>query len=402
MADTLTVRIYNVRFGDAILVTVPDRDPDSGETTTRRILVDVGNVSAGTGTGGGGEDAVFEAVVGDILDVLDGAPLDLYVMTHEHLDHVQGLFYAAKKLPALELATRLKVGRVWLTGSAHPDYYDTHPEARKKKLEFDAMYRRLAAFLAADGGAGSLGFREILANNDPTKTKPCVDFLRQLNPAKTTYVHRGVSLASAHPFREAVLSVWAPEEDTSDYYGSFQPLDGGAVPLLADGGTAEGPTRAKEASPVPPSGVDVGAFLNLVEARSRGVGDNLLAIDQAANNTSVVFSLAWRGWRLLFAADAEVRSWKTMSREGVLEPVHFLKVAHHGSHNGTPADEIFEAILPEVPPDARERRTAVSTWRDTYSGIPHAPTDARLASRCTLHSTLDDPDAPFYELEFPG
>jgi len=91
-----------------------------------------------------------------------------------------------------------------------------------------------------------------------------------------------------------------------------------------------------------------------------------------------------------------------MNREGVLEPVHFLKVAHHGSHNGTPADEVFEAILPEVPPDARARHAAVSTWRDTYSGIPHAPTDARLAARCTLHSTLDDPDAPFYELEFPG
>ena len=32
MADKLTVRIYNVRFGDAILVTVPDRDPQTGIT----------------------------------------------------------------------------------------------------------------------------------------------------------------------------------------------------------------------------------------------------------------------------------------------------------------------------------------------------------------------------------
>ena len=27
MSDALNVRIYNVRFGDAILVTVPDKDP---------------------------------------------------------------------------------------------------------------------------------------------------------------------------------------------------------------------------------------------------------------------------------------------------------------------------------------------------------------------------------------
>ena len=42
--DTLRVRAYNVRFGDALLVTVPDRDPATGTTTTRNILIDVGNV----------------------------------------------------------------------------------------------------------------------------------------------------------------------------------------------------------------------------------------------------------------------------------------------------------------------------------------------------------------------
>ena len=32
--DTLRVRAYNVRFGDAILATVPDRDPATGTTTS--------------------------------------------------------------------------------------------------------------------------------------------------------------------------------------------------------------------------------------------------------------------------------------------------------------------------------------------------------------------------------
>ncbi|MBI4918058.1 MAG: hypothetical protein HY825_19625 [Acidobacteria bacterium] len=402
MTDTLTVRIYNVRFGDAILVTVPDRDPDTQETTTRRILVDVGNVSEGTGTGGGGDDEVFEPVLESILQELGGEPLDLYVMTHEHLDHVQGLFYAATKLPGLHLDTRFKVNNVWLTGSAHPDYYDTHPDARRKKLEFDAMYRRLAAFLRLHAASAASGLMEILANNDPTKTAPCVAYLRGLSPARTTYLYRGVGLEGRHPFREATFSVWAPEEDTSDYYGSFQSIDGGAVPLLATGTSSEQPAPAPLADPLPPPGVDVGAFLNLVAARRSGIADNLLAIDQAANNTSVVFSLSWRGWNLLFPGDAEVRSWKTMNKKGVLAPVHFLKVAHHGSHNGTPADKIFDAILPESPPDAKPRRAAVSTWQDTYSGIPHPPTDARITSRCTLKSTLDNPDAPFYEIEFPG
>ena len=396
MADVLEVRVYNVRFGDAILVTVPDKDPATGRTKKRRILIDVGNAPRVAGTGEGGEDTVFEPVVNDILTQLDGKPLDLYVVTHEHLDHVQGLFWAKTKRPALDVENRLKVDHVWMTASAAPDYYSNgnHPDSKKKKLERDTMLTRLRTYLAAQPAAAAHGMREILANNDPTKTGECVDYVRQLNPAHTTYVHRGANLAGKHPFKEARLSVWAPEEDTSEYYGRFQPLDEAIVP----------PADAVAAPPVPtpPAGVDLGAFLRLVDARRGGIADNLLTIDKAANNTSVVFALEWRGWRLLFSGDAEVKSWKVMQRENVLRPVHFLKVAHHGSHNGTPADEILDAILPLPSPDARPRHAAISTWDDTYSGIPHTPTNDRLRARATLRSTLDDPQKLFMDFEFPG
>jgi len=395
VSDKLTVRVYNVRFGDAILVTVPDKDPKTKKTTTRRILIDVGNAPKVAGDGEGGDDAVFEPVITDILKVLNGDPLDLYVMTHEHLDHVQGLFYAHSKLPALKLKEKLKVNRVWLTASAHPDYYDSHPDAKKQKLAFETMFKRLAMFVRAQAAPASHGLLEILANNDPTKTGQCVDFLRELNPQRTTYIHRGAKLTGKHPFKEAKLSIWAPEEDTSEYYGQFQSLDVGSVPLPTKSGNEAPDVR-------PPPGVDVGAFLRLVEARRNGIADNLLTIDKAANNTSIVFALEWRGWRLLFAGDAEIRSWKTMEREGVLKPVHFLKVSHHGSHNGTPTDAIFDAIFPATAPDNRPRSAAISTWTDTYSGIPHGPTNTRLASRAQVRSILDDPTKLFMELEFPS
>lgn len=401
MTETLKIRMYNVRFGDAVLVTVPDRDPATGKTTTRRILIDVGNVAKTGRADDGGDDSVFEEVVADILNELGGQPLDLYVMTHEHLDHVQGLFYAATKCPGLDLEHRFKVDHVWLTASAHPGYYDTHAEAKKRKLEFDSMYMRLATFLQAAPAAAAHGLTEILALNDPTKTRPCVDFLRQLNPGKSAYVSRGKDLTGTHPFREAQLSIWAPEEDTSEYYGRLQPLDRGLVPLSSAAASSGGMSAIP--LPVPPAGVDVGAFLRLIEARRGGIADNMLAIDQAANNTSIVFALEWRGWRLLFAGDAEIRSWKTMSRKGVLKPVHFLKVAHHGSHNGTPADEIFDAILPATAPDARVRRAATSNWTDTYSGIPHEPTKKRLKERVQeLYTTLDERDSTSKDFEFEG
>lgn len=393
--DKLRIRIYNVRFGDAIFVRIPDRDPATGTSKTRHLLIDVGNVLGGEG----GDDAVFKAVVADIVKELAGKPLDLYVMTHEHLDHVQGLFHAASKHYAEdELKEKLATRYAWLTASADPDYYDTHPKAKQQKLAFEAAYAGIAAHLQARPAAATAlgGAAEgLLLNNNPRSTAQCVDFLRQLAPAtRTHYLHRGMSTKGKHPFKEARFEIWAPEEDTSSYYK-------GLLPMALDSGLNAAGQAVTRAAVKPPPGVDVGAFYDLVERRAEGFAENLLAIDKAANNTSLVFALEWRGRRLLFAGDAEIASWRTMGEQGVLKPVDFLKVSHHGSHNGTPDEALFDAILPVG--GAPHRCAAISTWTETYGGIPHKPTNTRLSSRCELRSTLDAPDKLFYDVEIrPG
>ena len=393
MDDTLRVRLYNVHFGDAVLVTIPDFDPATCTTETRHLLIDVGNVLHGEG----GRDDLFQPVVDNILAELAGRPLDLYVMTHEHLDHVQGLFHVATQ-PHSDLKARLRTTCAWLTASAEPGYYERHPEANKKKLELAKCFQSIERYLnaAQDGTRDKLA--GLLVNNNPRRTEECVDYLRQL--AETThYLHRGADLAGRHPFKEARFCVWAPEEDTSDYYGVLQPMALHLEPADA-GGFSPAAGREQPVMPMPPPGVDAGAFYNLVNRRQNGFIENLLAIDQAANNSSLVFCLEWRGWRLLFPGDAEVKSWEVMRRRGVLQPVHFLKVAHHGSHNGTPTGAAFDAILPPVSPDGRERKAAVSTWPGTYSGVPQALTIERLRSRATLVSTLDQPDQPWIDVFF--
>jgi beta-lactamase superfamily II metal-dependent hydrolase len=379
---TLKVRVYNVRFGDAVLVTVPDRD--NGHTTERHVLVDFGNVLRGEG----GEDEIFGPVLEDILSVLDGDPLDLYVMTHEHMDHVQGLLFASE-----ELDLELPVQQAWLSASAEPSYYTEHPDARRKKLQAQMAYRQAKRFLhAAPEAADALG--PLLLNNDPNRTSDCVEFLRHVAAEEPAYVHRALDIDGTHPFREAKIEIWAPEEDTSIYYGSFQPM---SFAVRADGGNEGRPSLRM---PTPPRGVDTGAFYSLVDSRSRGVFDNLLTIDRAANNSSVVFALEWRGWRLLFPGDAEHRSWKEMDKRGLLKPVHFLKVSHHGSWNGTPSGELLEKILPLTPPDDRKRCAAVSTCEGTYSNVPDKNMLEQLGERCTVRSVEDASDELFFEITF--
>ena len=353
----LTVVAYNVLFGDAILISIPDYD--GRETVMRHVLIDVGNVLGGPRSNA----AVFRSIIADINRRLDGRPIDLYVMTHEHMDHVQGLWRAkmdGQQLPEIDYA--------WLTASASKNYYKQFPQADKQRRLHLEAYDRVQRIALHRGIAGLAPVKAFLDNNDPIRTHDCVTFLRTRARKKTSYVHRGFTpvAGKTHPFSEVKFSIWAPEHDTSSYYGRMRP-----VPPPTE------PGQELKA----PDGVEQEAFNALLEFSRTGLGDEMLAIDRAANNTSVVFTIEWRGWRLLFCGDAEVRSWRTMEREKQLRPVHFVKVGHHASHNGTPHEDLLERILPVRRPDSRRRTALVSTCDGTYNGVPDDDTLARLERR---------------------
>ncbi|MDF1516051.1 MAG: hypothetical protein P1S60_19740, partial [Anaerolineae bacterium] len=330
--DALRVRLYNVLFGDAILISVPDAE--QGVPTTRYILIDVGNALSTEG----GRDFVFKPVIEDIQAVIGDAAIDLYVMTHEHLDHIQGLFYGEVK----ENLPRLPVTSAWLPASAEPGYYDrdwpeTDDEGNpldppKKHLDaLKATYWSIARYAEARKNAGERLPARMLAmllNNNPRSSTQCVDYLRALPQEAAQYIHRETEVGDppAHPFERATLQIWAPEENSAIYYGRFRPMALGVEGGVE--GSLEGGENLRTVVPTPPPGVDAGSFYRLVEARRSGVVDNLLAIDKARNNTSIVFSLAWHGWKLLFTGDAELRSWREMDKRDVLSPVHFLKISH--------------------------------------------------------------------------
>ncbi len=385
MSESMILRTYAVRFGDAFLLKVPDRDENG--PVVRHILIDVGNSYNGVG----GDDAVFKPVLEDIKKELNGRPLDLYIMTHEHMDHVQGLLHAKAKENI-----ELEVNYAWLTASAATNYYDSHPDARKSMELMQKLYPSIEQELTAAPKAYKNAMAGILAINNPRRTADCVDHIRTMAKHPPSFISRGCKLKGTHPFKDVKFEVWAPEEDTSNYYGHFQPMRLDMAPRKTNSGAEPGGPI------VPPSGVDAGAFYDLVRMRERGAYDNIMQIDRAKNNTSIVFVLEWRGWRLLFTGDAEERSWRTMDREGVLSPVHFMKVSHHGSHNGTPDSEILDKVLPVPSPDDWTRFAVTSTYENSYPGIPHEPTDSKIEKRCELIKTHKMNDGDYFDIEFEG
>jgi hypothetical protein len=401
----LHVRVYNVRFGDAILISVPDAPPH-GSPELRHILIDVGNSLSTEG----GVDTVFETVMQDVLKELGGHPLDLYIMTHEHMDHVQGLLHFQKNvLKKKRLKDALQVRSAWLTRSSHPGYYtpgseDYHPKAKKRKDMVETFLAEAERYFRAVPDEKTDWVRGLMAINNPRATADCVGFLRELAPDNTHYVYRGLDMTGKHPFREATFEIWAPEEDTSVYYGRFQPVAFGAV-----AGTSPR-ARPTLTHLEPPRGVDAGTFYNLVERRRWGYGDNLLAIDSAANNTSIVFCLNWRGWRLLFPGDAEERSWKEIDKRGLLKPVHFFKISHHGSITGLLPGGLVGKVLKDdgtrryaalsAYPDLEKREKGEQNW--TYQDVPRQEVLQEIKSRADLRQTVEVPDGGYIDYAFEG
>jgi hypothetical protein len=397
--NKLRVRVYNVRFGDAVLISIPDA-PKKGAATWRHILIDVGNSLSTEG----GVDTLFRPVLEDVLHELAGQPLDLYIMTHEHMDHVQGLLYGEQKIFKTEsLKETLNVRHSWLTASAHPQYYETHTDAKKRLDEARFFLEGMRQFLKAAPEEETDWIHNLMGINNPRATDDCVDYLRELTP-NTWYVYNGIDLAEKHPFQEAEFEIWGPEEDSSIYYGRFQPV---AFGLTADPENRQKPTLTV---PKPPPGVDAGAFYSLVEQRRRGYADNLLAIDKANNNTSIVLCLKWRGWKLLFPADAEQRSWQEMDKRNKLSPVDFLKISHHGSATGTPPTDLLDKILPadgasryavlSAYPDLDKRDKGQQKW--VYEDVPEREVLEELQRRAVVRQTKEVPDGGYIDYLFDG
>jgi hypothetical protein len=79
-----------------------------------------------------------------------------------------------------------------------------------------------------------------------------------------------------------------------------------------------------------------------------------------------------------------------------------LKVAHHGSENGTPAMAILRKTLALARAGERSRRALISTCPGAYQGVPADDVIHRLRQRCAaVRSTTEVKRGRAIELRFP-
>lgn len=342
---SVAVRMYNVGFGDAFLVTVKRRQ------RKWRMLVDCGVHSQGRARP---IDDVVELIVSDLKAASrDGVPhLDVVVATHRHADHISGF--------ALDKWEQVTVGEVWLPFSENED----DPVAKKLREAQTSAANRLVALaqgpslaLAQHLALNALGNAESVdrllgRNGRRFGGTPKVRFLPSVVPDENVI---------DTPLADVRIHVLGPSRDPKHLRRMHPPASAGWLrladtDLLADDRDELGRPRPLFDPSYAAGEDEIPDDLKWAQSQLRrhpiGNDAGVLAaaslLERAVNNTSLFFVLDVAGTRLVFPGDAQQGAWDHVledpaKRRLVTSPA-FYKIGHHGSHNATPKPYVEDGL----------------------------------------------------------
>jgi len=353
-AKNITIRMYNVGFGDSFLLLIPNSaDPSQ----PLKVLIDCGVHNSGRNPGFPIDDAAKQ-IVKDVTEG-DGIPrIDLVIVTHRHQDHVSGFSDST-------IWETVEVKEVWLPWTE--DYTD--PEARKiletqskvAKSLTASLAKRLTALAASPAAAAATKALKELAENSLT------------NAAAMATIHKGFAgnpkrrylpfkTRNKNSFLPAMLPgvtahIMGPSRDP-DTIRDMDPPAGHSYLRLMES-TADGSDTPH--LPFHPSwrlendectsGEYTLSTRDLKAIENVGEGDSLavtVALDKAVNGTSLMIMFEVGKAHLFFPGDAQWGTWKAAMNDPewreLMTKTNFYKIGHHGSHNATPIDFV-EQIL---------------------------------------------------------
>jgi hypothetical protein len=350
---TLDVRAWNVLFGDAILISWDEAD------RKHHAMVDFGNFT-------NDPNASFQDVFDDVLGITDGH-LDLVVITHRHLDHLEG-FYSLRA----SFARDFTVDRLW----------HAHVTSGTDAI-FELAGRRVRELAPAGALAIGADLGGIYRNNFGAPGLTTKDRMDDIEaemgvPASGIFaVHREQDLdaSGAVPpgWSKMSVEVIAPEQESLIYLTE----DVHAMAMAA--ATARGGSGQGDLFPWRTISLERSEFAQLADfarlrRRIRAEADEVLdAVNTTRNNTSVVTRWTYSGATgtvtLLLAGDAQEKSWAVMRDNGVDFSADLIKVGHHGSHNASP-----DWAFAEVFPDKKSiNRVLLTTDPTRFTGVNEVP-----------------------------
>ncbi len=431
--DKVTVRSYNVGFGDCFLLIF------RYDQREKYILLDFGSTKRPPGS----SKTLMTKIAKDI-EGRCGSKLDVVIATHRHSDHISGFrTYASGK------------GCGDIIAGCKPDLvlqpWTEHPLAEKDATEPPTLTHKTDAG-SAMGFSGKMNAMQSYIDQVLKLSKKVKQQLRSAE--NRSYI------SSALKFWDGVEAVGASSITNKksvknlltmgkkNYYLSYGSSSGLSRKLPGVKVHVLGPPTLKQSqgATLKQKGKDAEEFWKLqaraakaitvgngrlfpkaktvaekedpVDIRwfkarfNRSYGDQVLrfvrSVDKAMNNTSLILLFEFGEEKLLFSGDAQIENWEYALKQPetvkLLEGVTFYKVGHHGSKNATPKTlwKLFENKK-SISGESDSLTTANSTLAEHHHDVPIWSLVKAMEKESAYHTTQSlGSDQLFMEFEFNG
>ena len=360
--SSVTIRMYNVGFGDCFLVTFHYREKD------RHVLIDYGSTAPPKSARG----KYMTAIAEDIRRHCKGK-LDILVATHRHRDHISGfatdgegtgeLIAALKPDVVIQPWTEDPAAKKNALAAAVSSYRKGKPDEETVRAQFLGSLEDMhqVAGIAARRAAtdphwarSEAGRQLAFLGEDNLKNASAVRNLMELGKrGQAFYVNAGMTLNRLLPGVK-ILVLGPPTLQQSEAIRRERAKDPGefwqfrsfwATHRMAAANVLRAAPRTllPDARPLRPNAWPPNARWFIEQAR-RVQTDQMLELirdlDTVMNNTSVILLFEAGNRKLLFPGDAQIENWSfALSNErwrALLRDVNLYKVGHHGSLNATP------------------------------------------------------------------
>jgi len=360
----LTVRSYQVGFGDCFLVTFHYPTMASGKSDNKHVLIDCGS------TGKPKKGPTLKEITDQIAADCEGK-LTAIVATHRHADHVSGFATNTKANAPGDVIRSLNPELVMQPWTEHPDL-PTNAHSLPVKLRSNGKSLgavNVAQSLNSMHKVAASVLQEVRRNGHglSASVRNQLSFLGEENLANLSAVKNLIAMGTAG---RAEYLCYGDKTHLSRL------LPGVKIHVLGPPTPKQYPNVAKQRSK------DANEFWHLMGVSANRLSGNVespfpdakkfprqnypretkwlvgriralhgaqrlalvRALDDAMNNTSLILLFEIAGKKFLFPGDAQLENWsyalhdapEAAQNRALLAGTDFYKVGHHGSLNATP------------------------------------------------------------------